>query len=206
MKYVFGFDLDYKKYKKDFRSIVSIDDMMIDDFVLTESQRIAKFYTLDIANCKKIVIDNICEDSNYVNGFITRSAEYTFLNFLLIPLDLFNHDFFKTLDKKRVAIKCRKYPGYRDLPGDEEPEEYQKILDNCESWPIVFQANRMKLKSKNIYNHYTREFPLNESTKIELDVIKKHGIFMSLPRKQHGYLHVGKRQIAQWINMYNEDK
>ena len=92
MKYVFGFDLDYKKYKKDFRSIVSIDDMMIDDFVLTESQRIAKFYTLDIANCKKFVIDNICEDSNYVNGFITRSAEYTFLNFLLIPLDLFNHD------------------------------------------------------------------------------------------------------------------
>ena len=206
MKYVFGFELDYKRYRKDFRCVIHIDHMMLDDLILQNSQKILKFYTIDIDTIKTITIDNTCEDSNYVNGFITKSAEYSFNKFLFVPLHLFNHRFFDTLQKKRYAIKCRKYPGYMDIPDDHEPEELTKILEHCESWPVVFKAKRMKLKSKNIWNHYVHQFRLNESTTLYMDIIKKHGIFMSLPRKQHGYLHVGKWQVAKWINMYNENQ
>lgn len=211
MQYVFGFELEYQKYKKTMRSTIYADGIMIDDIILKNRyEHIIKFYTLNIEDLKQIKIVNHCEDSNYMNGFITKSASYRFIRFMFAPKKLLTHEFINTIKKKKQKIRERKYPGYtsgRYGDGIQEPQEIEDMENTTDKWPIFYTSSNFKYKVKNMLDigkNFGRT-TLNESTEIYFDIVKKHNILMCLPVKGYGHIHVGNNDSRQWINMYNEN-
>jgi hypothetical protein len=209
MQYVFGFDLKYKKYKKDFRCTIHLDDMMLDDFVLDDDKHLQKIYIVDIDNLEQIKITNHCEDSNYVNGFQSKTATYQFDEFVFAPADLLNHNTIEKIKHKKWRTRERKYPDYWTNPEYKqlgEPKEILEKLDMSDTWPVFVNAD---------VHHTYKDFKetglrlqgtvFTESTQIKINVKKKHKILMSLPVKNYGNIEVATRGAKKWINIYNEN-
>ena len=206
MQYVFGFDLKYKKYKKNFRCIIHLDDMMLDDFELHEDKNFKKLYIVDIDKLDKIKITNYCEDSNYVNGFQTKSATYQFREFIFAPACLMNHDIVKKIKQKKFAIRERMFPDYWTNPEwkNTEPKEILQRVRNADTWP-VFNATRVHHLHKNLVEPYLISSTLTESAELEIAIKQKHNILMSLPVNGFGNIEVRTKATKNWINIYNEN-
>ena len=124
-----------------------------------------KFYTLDSNNIKEgkleIKIEN--DDTNYTNGFMTKSTLIQMYPVFLLPKPLLNADLLQRIWKDILLLVDFK-PGFNPtaiMPSVENP-----MLE----WPI---PSAIKWQNKNIINFE----PFGGSGTITYDIVKKHGIY-----------------------------
>jgi hypothetical protein len=245
MKYVFFLSLLYKHFKKPCSFRIYIDDVMVDEVVLDKDinpinnfkKKYAKeydgwiyrnlcrrpmaekiwIYHIDLKDSNKnIFLDFNVNDSDYTNGFMSRSALVNITCAGLIKESTFNRskDFFVDYAKKikKIFFHIEKHR-LAHVP------EHHPILDKWKfpihqfNYPSVWMflaqnKNSTTMEEKVLTNHWW-----SGNFLVKIKMIKKHKnmILQDCHRPVKGVVNfdpyiIWLKHLQEVINIYNEDQ
>lgn len=212
MKYVFGFNIGVKLHKKFPTVQVFTQDRLIDEFELDDSHTFQEFSLFDddkkLANkpfrhvfnnvSKKVNLyslnedclqDNIKlvvrnKDSNYTNGFMTKSTLIRFAHIFLMPEEIF-------LDENTHLQMLKPYVSYK--PDTDPTKEHDKKF--ITKWPMCMDYRgleyggdvtfTMPIHHDMKYKHFDRDPQIDEyypANDLGLDGGNHKNVFVSVSR------------------------
>lgn len=158
----------------------------------------------DISDKITIEVDN--SNSNYTNGFMTKSSVLKFSMIALIPKWITENKC-----SKMIQIAMRFLDGHENKFSD--LENYHEDLRKRYYWPLT-KFYTIEYPSKQEVKHY-QEF-IGGSFKIKFDVRQKHGLkylwACDSPLSDRGFWTIDVlhsliiTSVSKLINTYNEDK
>jgi hypothetical protein len=196
MQYVLGLAILCKKYKKNPIVRLFIDNKFIDEFIIDDTTKLFngplwgwrstrdptqdgelrlsfanKYKIFDIdgkifKNNSKITFEIQNKDSNYVNGFITKSTVIAMHNIFLIPKSLL----------KRYKLIYKAFYKHRWIYKEEE-----RLQKGWAGWPSASVGRQFNKPT--VFNNSW----IGDNATIEYNVQKKHGIYMFFEPEQKEY-------------------
>jgi len=228
MKYIFSLGVTFKKYKKPLKITISskqmIDQILIDQditSVLINNKRFPVykvpqkifFYEIDDqAIDNKFTIQVECEDNNYSNGFMSKTALLQICSACLIPKNFLFYYFSKKNKEKIKQLEIKRFY-------DPWPENPIVSIFNNNCWPYQRRNWKWCFTNHN-YNIDEQKWDttpgwIGGNFDIEIEVIKKHGVKMFNPyidkNRKYGEilmsfpLHEKSLEKYYKLNMCNED-
>ena len=199
-----------KIYKKEPRIRISICDQLIDEFILEENneqlsntephvlapvsntdliksfeEAPLRFYELDLSDFSdklnlKIYVDN--NDSNYCNGFLSKSTQIQLRECSFFPLNKRLLEKFYEIHKKRFSSK--NYAWYQNSKSQ-----------------IFSIRTHFEWRGDNAQILQVEDFYIGGSGYFECKLVKKYKIF--IPKLLNSYRgHIAKRKVNYFYNKY----
>lgn len=230
MKYILVVGANYQKYKKNPIIRIYLNDQFLDEYELTkhqinftDSQKIitnldplpdTNPYSNEIQNWKFLEFNTnksnininfkiINQDSNYTNGFMTKTTLISFNFCYLLSEKLLTN--FENIYKKFSKIK-KNFSNKTII---------KKYYSNDNIWPVfynLFENCSIDFKSSNLSltNSIITQLLLGGSGEININCVKKHGFWLPsnhpLGYKKWGYIELGRYILNKYTEIYENKR